>query len=187
MKRPLKHSAGAIAPLLLFAIFTACILSVLLTGADVLQTISQRDQESFRHRTCAQYLTTRVRQSDVEARIWVGEFDQIPPLTADNSSSSTTDNSRQNSPSLTGDTLFLIEELGGRTYCTRIYCYGGQLRELFSLADLEFAPGDGQPILEAQDLRFDQQGELLTITITYTDGSSETLYLSLRSGEEVTP
>ena len=100
MKRPLKHSAGAIAPLLLFAVFTVCILSVLLTGADVLKTISKRDQESFRQRTCAQYLTTRIRQSDLSPQPWVGDFSQSPETD--------TDVLVQETSILSGDTLFLL-------------------------------------------------------------------------------
>ena len=180
MKRPLKHHAGALAPLLLFVIFTACILSVLLTGADVLQTISQRDQESFRQRTCVQYLTTRIRQSDAVSRVFVGDFDSEPSLSMPSSLVST-----EAAQPLTGNTLFLVEELGGRAYYTRIYCCNGSLYELFSPAGVEFIPTDGQTILDVQDLHFTLQERLLTIHITYKHRTTETIQLSLRSHMEV--
>lgn len=179
MKRPFQRHAGAIAPLLLFVIFTTCILSVLLTGADVLRSLSRRDQDSFQQRTCAQYLTTKVRQNDVASQIFVADFSHISDTVSVSDSSLSEDGAI-----FTGDTLFLQEELGGRTYYTRIYCWDGHLRELFSQADLTFAPSDGQEILNVQDLTFTKQGSSLTIHITYPDGSTETLRLHLRSGEE---
>ena len=69
-----KSNLTSLAPLLLFVIFTTCILAVLLTGADVYQKVSRRDRYSFQHRTTAQYLTTRLRQSDAADMTFVGDF-----------------------------------------------------------------------------------------------------------------
>ena len=168
-----RHTS-AIAPLLLFVIFTICILSVLLAGTDVYRKLSYRDQNSFQHRTVAQYLTTRIHQSDVIDAISVGDFSAISE-------------DRQSNGTITGDTLILREEIHGRIYHTRIYCYEGYLRELFSPAGLDFSPQNGERILEVQDLCFTLQNRLLSIEITYTDNSTETLHLSLHSGEEVAP
>ena len=59
-----QKNISTLTPLLLFVIFTTCILSVLLTGADTYQKLSQQDYDSFQRRTVAQYLTTRIRQGD---------------------------------------------------------------------------------------------------------------------------
>ena len=87
-----KSNLTALAPLLIFLIFTICILTVLLTGADIYKKISLRDQNSFQRRTTVQYLTTRIRQSDSEGMVFVGDFNAEDK-----------DN--------TGDTLFLQEEI----------------------------------------------------------------------------
>lgn len=162
-----KHnSLSALAPLLLFVIFTTCILSVLLTGADTYRQFTSRDQDNFRKRTTAQYLTTRVRQSDTDDMLFVGDYTDAVPA-------------------VQGNTLFLKEQFADRTFYTRIYCHDGYLRELFTRSDLEFAPSAGVKILEAQDLSFSLQDGLLHIIITYTDSTTDTLILQLRSTEEV--
>ena len=150
-----KSNLTALAPLLLFVIFTTCILTVLLTGADIYKKISQRDQNSFQRRTAVQYLTTRLRQSDIDGAVFVEN-----------------------------NTLFLREELNGRTYYTRIYCRDGYLCELFSEEGVEIPPQFGTPILALNALHFTQQGNVLTIEIEHADTTTETLILNLHSKEE---
>ena len=157
---------NAIAPLLLFVFFTTCILFVLLTGADTYKNLAQRDRDSFQHRTVAQYLTTRIRQNDALHSIQVSDF--------------STDHTTSQ-----GDTLILREEIDGRTYYTRIYCYDGYLRELFSPAGLEFSRSDGEAILEVNSLYFTLNQDLLSIQTTYADNSTQTLLLHLRNAKEV--
>lgn len=171
MKKQIKKSnISSLAPLLLFVIFTTCILSVLLTGADVYQNFSKRDQSSFERRTTVQYLTTRIRQSDTEGMVFAGSFDEDPADTGEASSQA-------------GDTLFLREELGGRTFYTRIYCHDGYMYELFSESGLGFSPSTGQKILEVNSLHFTVQDGLIYIDIEYADRTAEALILHLRSGE----
>jgi hypothetical protein len=175
-----KTQISSLAPLLLFVVFTTCVLSVLLTGADVYQKVSNRDRTAFQHRTVAQYITTRIKQSDTADMIYVGNFNDNPGLhsvSVDPTAAS----------EITGDTLFLKEELGGRTFYTRIYCNEGYLRELFAQAGLEFAPAMGVQILELESLQFTMRGDLIYVQITYTDASTETLILHRHSGKEVTP
>ena len=59
-----KRKTDALVVLLLFGVFAVCVLSVLLTGADAYQRLSERDRVSYDQRTAAQYLSTRVRQAD---------------------------------------------------------------------------------------------------------------------------
>lgn len=166
MKEQIKKSSiSSLAPLLLFVIFTTCILSVLLTGADVYQKISERDQNSFQCRTTAQYITTRLRQSDAVGMSFVGDFHALAPEDS-------------------GNTLFICEELGGRTFYTRIYCHDGYLRELFAEASLSFSPEAGEKILAINDLTFRKQDDLLYIEIEHADATVETLILHIRSGKE---
>ena len=158
-ERETRNSICAMAPLLLFMIFTTCIVTVLLIGADSYQTFTKRDQHAFEHRTIAQYLTTRIRQNDTSNGVFVDQF-------------------------AGKDTLFLSETLDDKTYYTRIYCHDGYLRELFSEASIVFTPEAGVKILELKDLQFHLAQNLLTITITYSDDSSETVLLHLHSEKE---
>jgi len=181
MKEQNKRSnLTSLAPLLLFVIFTICILAVLLTGTDIYKKISQRDQNSFQRRTTVQYLTTRLRQSDAEKMVFVGDFHTGSAGDADH----TVADHDAHDAAVSGDTLFLCEELNGRTFFTRIYCHEGYLCELFSEADLEISKKFGEPILALNALQFTLQGNVLTIEIEHTDTTTETLILNLRSKEE---
>ena len=147
----------------LFSLFAGCILLVLISGAGAYRRLTTRDDAAYTQRTAAQYLAARVHRADAAGQVLAGSFDA--PGTGQ------------------GDTLFFAEELEGSTYYTRVYCWDGQLRELFSAADLPLSPQDGQPLLEMDGLQARPEGPLLTLWITQTDGSQQQLTLCLRSGE----
>lgn len=150
------------AVLLLFGIFAVCVLFVLLTGADAYQRLVQRDQSAYSRRTVAQYITTRVRQADGLGQVSVGDFGGV-------------------------DALMLTEEIDGLRFVTRVYCYDGNLCELFTLAEDAFEPGDGEGLLPAEKLELTLEDQILTAVITNADGTVEELILYLRSGEEAAP
>lgn len=159
-----KRNISSLLVLLLFAVFVVCILAVLLTGAQVYQNLARRDQQSYDRRTVAQYIATKVRQTDSEGLVFVAPFDE--------------DVARAE-----GDTLYLTEQLEGEDYYTRLYCHNGYVRELFASCYDEFLPEDGEKIMEAEDIAFVMEDGLLTVQICHKDGTQEELILHLRSGE----
>ena len=164
-KNTLRYNIINMLPLLLFVLFSTCILYVLLAGANVYRSFLNRDQNTFNHRTTVQYITTRVHQSDLFNNIFVGDFENPQAKTS-------------------GNTLYLREEINGRTFYTRIYCHNGSLYELFSEADHSFLPNAGQAILEVSDIYFTIENDILQIHFTYKDYSTDTLFLYLHSGKE---
>jgi type II secretory pathway component PulJ len=148
---------GGLLALLLFAVFAVCVLSVLLTGADAYQRLTERDQASFQARTAAQYIATRVRQADKQGGLSVQTFGD-------------------------GNALVLSEELEGETYLTWVYCYDGSLRELFTAAGNDLPPESGEKVLSADALRLELDGSRLTAQVL-EDGAWQTVTLYLRSGE----
>ena len=163
MRREKDHSLNGLLALLLFGIFAACVLSVLLMGADAYQRLTERDRESYENRTVAQYIATRVRQADRSGGISAGAFGG-------------------------SDALELWETIDGEAYVTRVYCHDGWLRELFTDASGDFAPEDGEPVLEAESLSVSLSGAgLLTVEITSADGETQHVTLYLRSGKEAAP
>ena len=145
--------------LLLFGVFAVCILAVLLTGADAYRRLTQRDRAAYERRTCVQYVATRVRQSDRLDGVRLEEFNGTDCLVLD------------------------AEE----EYVTRIYCHDGWIMELYCAAGLEMDPEDGEPVMAAEGLGFTLEDGLLTITATDSQGTEQTLLLSLRGGEGETP
>ena len=81
------------------------------------------------------------------------------------------------------DALILTEEIESEAYETRVYCYDGYLRELFTSADGEFYPEDGEKILAAHGLTLSREGRVLTAELTDTEGQVRQMTLYLRSGE----
>ena len=156
-----KH-ADVLGVLLSFTLLAACLLAVLLSGARIYRGLTERSQESFARRTAAQFLETRLRQTDAKD-IFLGSFD--------------------GTPAQQGDTLFLREEVDGEDYLTRIYCYDGSLRELYTPADSDCQQEDGERLVAAESLTLSREADLLTASVT-TDGTETQLILALPAGED---
>ena len=139
--------------LIMFAVFTLCVLLVLLFGAKVYRGLVDRGEVSFESRTAAQYVTTRVRQAE---RVSVADFEGC-------------------------QALVIPEEIDGEIYITRVYCYDGYIRELFSGGNAALSPEDGEKILPGESLAFSIEDDLLTVHL-----EGQKLFLHLR-GKEASP
>lgn len=156
-QKPIQHHFDALAALLLFGVFAACVLAVLLTGADAYRRLTQRDQAAFDRRAGAQYVVTKLRQADRAGNVAVKEIEGVRTLVLD------------------ADT----------EYITYIYQYDGWLWELYTWCGEPPVPGDGQQLVETEQVDWFLEDGLLTIQITTELGEEDTLMLSLRSGEGV--
>lgn len=159
IERSGKRSISGLAAALLLCVFAVMILSVLLSGAGAYQRLTSRGREGYDSRSCAQYVATKLRQApsaeSVELRAFGGS-----------------------------DCLCIYEEIDGAEYVTRVYCHDGWLRELFTLADAEFAPEDGEKLLEAQSITLRFEGAVLCAEIVDGSGGHTELFLSLPGGQE---
>ena len=155
-KRTIEHHLDGLIALLLFGVFAACVLTVLLTGANAYQRLTERDQSAFNRRTCAQYVASRVRQSDQADLVSVSDFG--------------------------GESALVLLDPGG-DYVTRVYCHEGYLMELYTDVLSDMAPEDGEQILSLRALDFTLEDGLLTAVIENEDGGIEELRLSLRAGK----
>lgn len=149
-----QHDMTAPAALCLLAAFAASVLLVLLMGAGAYRRLTDRDTAAFQSRTAAQYLATRVRQSDGANTVRVEDFGGVSALTVTEGE-----------------------------YLTRVYCYDGGLWELYAPAGLDLAPADGERVLDLDGMELTLADGLLEAVLTQPDGSAQTVTLSLRSGE----
>lgn len=133
MKR--NHHLDMLGALLLFCVFAACVLGILLTGAGLYRRLTERDQASYDRRTGSQYIATRVRQADRLGSVAVEEFGGT-------------------------DALALEDEYG---YVTRVYWHDGWLMELYAAAGAEFSPEDGEKLMPADGLALSLEGRLLRV------------------------
>ena len=105
-------------------------------------------------RSGLQYIATRVRQGDMEGAVTVEPFGE-------------------------GDALVMAKD----GYVTRVYWHDGWLMEMYAGEDVQLAPEDGEKIMELDGLAMSMDGGLLTVEVDGGDAGTDTLRLSLRSGE----
>lgn len=148
--------------LMVFFTFALCLLLVLLTGAKVYRSTVAQGQAQFDTRTAAQYLSTRVRQSDCREQVAVEDFGGV-------------------------DALVFREEIGGREYKTLVYCYDGSLRELFCTESAPFSPADGEILFPLQALSLEEKKGVLFARLTLPSGETLDWTIRLRSAQEVLP
>lgn len=153
-----KSSIEGLLVLLIFGIFAVCIMMVLLTGAGAYKRLVQQGQDSYATRTVPHYLATKIRQADESGAISVGEFGEA-------------------------ETLEITETIGEKQYVTRIYCYEGYIRELFSVKEGSFEPTAGEPILEAEKMELSLEDGCLMVEVTGKNGVVTSQKLMLRSTE----
>ena len=137
--------------MVVFAIFAVCIVAVLLMGINTYKSLNERDQAAYSQRTCAHYLTTKVRQAADPDAIAVSE-----------------------------NMLVLSETIEGEDYLTYIYCDRGWLREYFTSDAAPEDPDMGEKILPAQSLDLTLENNLLSMVITSDDGTETEVSLFLR-------
>ena len=156
-QKPIQHHIDGLAALLLFGVFAACVLAVLLTGADAYRRLTARDQVAFDRRSCVQYIATKVRQADTAGNVAVVEIGGVSSLVMD----------------------------ADQEYVTYLYCYDGWLWELYTWCGEPMVPGDGRQLVESEGFALSLEEQLLTVEITAPGGVKDTLLLNLRSGEGI--
>ena len=152
-----KQDKNALLILLLFGVFSVSVLGILLSGAGVYRQLIWRDEHAYEQRSAARYVTMRLRQSGGDITV---------------------------SPFGDGQALELWEKIGEEDYVTRVYCSGGHLRELFSRADAQVLPEDGQTVLPAEEMTFRLEEDLLEVHLTHANGDAMDLILALRGSGE---
>lgn len=146
-------------PLLALALFAVCLLCVLLTGAGVYKELVARDQNVYLQRTAVQYVSNRIHQADSTGSICLDTYDGI-------------------------SVLLLKETIGDKPYVTYVYCYDGKIRELFTKDGYDFQPGDGEVILDAEELSFAWDGQALSVRICFEGSAVRRFTVTPRSIQE---
>ena len=168
-----KRHMDAVYVLLLFAVFAGCILLVLLFGASSYEKLVERDNRSFSQRTGVSYIAAKVRHNDYAGCVTVGSFSDKNDLNKDEI-----------------QTLYLqfIGEDGVPVpgYDTKIYYYDGYIREALCEEGIWLEPEAGNEIMEASNLTFSLDNNLLSMDVTFRDGSTSSITLLIRSAFEQT-
>lgn len=156
-KHALQHHIDTLAVLLLFGVFTVCVLTVLLTGAEAYRRMTGRDSAAYDRRACVQYVSTRLRQADTAGGVSLEVFGETRAL--------------------------VLRDSGDADHITRVYYHDGYLMELYSEAGREVSPEDGERIMACDWMRLSLADGLLTIDLLDLRHEITTIYVDLRSGE----
>ncbi|MEG2000328.1 MAG: DUF4860 domain-containing protein [Evtepia sp.] len=132
-------------PIVLSALFFFLAMTTALLGSSVYKSVTNAAQSSTNQRTALSYLSNQLHRSDVPGGIQF-RADQL-----------------------------LLRSSSDDPYVTILYCYDGQLKELYTEAALlsEFSPADGTSIMPLDTLSVYAQKDSLTLyanidTVTLT-------------------
>lgn len=159
--RPKRHVTEFLFLIVLFCVFLSSALLVVFLGADVYRSITSGLAQTDNSRTALLYLTEKIRQNDTEDAVSLGTLDGT-------------------------DALVIETEYQDGPYRTYIYFYDGYLRELFVQADRAVSVGEGQALLELDDLEISREGAGYRFAAVGDDGREQSVWLSPRctqSGE----
>ena len=155
-KKMIGHQIDGLIALLLFGVFAACLLAVLLTGAGAYKRLNARNEGAYYHRTCLQYVANRVHQAPKPEDVMLEPFGD-------------------------GNALAITDRDG---CITRVYYYDGYLMELYSSASFALSPQDGERIMEVEKLELTMEDGMLKVSVTDQEGKSSEMLLSLSTGKE---
>lgn len=150
-----KATIDLVAALLLFCVYSGCVLLCLMTGASVYRRTLDSTQAQFSERTTLSYLVARVRAHNTAGVVSVTRFGD-------------------------GDALVLADEADS-PYVTYVYSCSGQLCELYTDPSLGLPPEAGEIIAPGAPMRIETVGRVLKIAL----GEAEPIFVSLTSVPEV--
>ena len=131
---------------------------VVVLSAQAYRTTVDGASAHTRKRIAAAFVRNAVRAQDERGAIAVEDRDGLPVLA-------------------------LSSEWDGERYVQYIYGYQGQLCELFTAAEYDFVPEDGEPVCAAQAFEPTLEGDLLTVRVTDETGHVSTVYIARRCAQ----
>lgn len=138
----------------LCALFFLMAMGITLLGSGIYRDTVATSDQNFTCRTALSYLVNQVRRGDLADGVTVGSFGESDAI--------------------------LLHEAG---YVTILYCYEGQLRELYMEEGLDLLPADGLAVMPLAGLELDADAAgWLTMTVAGADGARYATTLAPRSG-----
>ena len=158
--RSKSHSIDLLFTISLFFVFAITALYVTIAGANLYKDMVQQTSHDYSVFTPISYLEQKLQGYDTIGGISVLQEDGM-------------------------DILCLHETLEDSSYTTYIYTKDGNLMELFVKDGSTLSFENGTALMESGTLHLEEQsGQLLNISFTEDDDTSQTLTLHLRAKED---
>lgn len=154
-KKVPSHTISGVFVFLLLGVFAVFSTVTVLLGAKAYRSTAERADAHNAARIATAYLRSMVRSDDEENAVNVEDLDGVCAVTLKN-------------------------VYDGEEYRTRLYVYGGMLRELFAQADMAFDPEHGETVCPVDEMTADLTGRLLTLRLRHEDEWTD-VQIALRS------
>jgi hypothetical protein len=137
--------------------FVMLAVGVLVLGISVFNNTNKVSTENYMQRTALSYIANQVRLGDSLDSIDIRDIDGVSALA-------------------------ISQDIDGMAYSTLLYCFEGQLKEMFTEEGLEQELSSGVTIMPLQALYFEEAGKSIKVVVTNDYGITDSLTLSPRSG-----
>ena len=141
----------------LCALFAVLAMGLTLLASSVYRSTAADADQNYTQRAALSYLVNQIRRSDETSCVALTEFGG-------------------------SDAIALTERLDEAEYITLLYCYDGQLRELYTEKGTELTPADGTAILALERISLLEEDGLVRVTAEDKDGNLFAASVALRSG-----
>lgn len=153
-----RHSISGTFVFLLLGVFALFSMLLVLLGAQAYRSGVEQATSNGQNRVLQAFVRNAVRADDARGVIQVDDIDGLPVITFES-------------------------ELDGERYTKYIYCYAGELRELFTAEEYDFDPEGGERICEAWSFYPAIKDGMMTIEMTGKSGEPCTVSIALRGGK----
>lgn len=149
-----QHIIDTVFALLIFLLFTICIVSVLYAGSHVYNNIATKETEDYQQNIALHYFVEKVHQGKTKEAIQLVELDNTPALA-------------------------IYQEYNEEQYVTYIYLDQQNIKELFIKITDTVTKADGNTIMNVKDLQMEKiNTTCLHITVTFLNNQQKDVYLN---------
>ena len=156
-KKLQSHSISGVFVFLLLGIFAVFSTVMVLFGARAYKATSERTTSHNDIRIASAYIRSMVRSGDEAGQVCVEDIGGVQAIT-------------------------LMNVYGDDLYLTRLYAFDGTLRELFTDAEIEFEPENGEAVCAVESMTARIENSLLTVLIE-SGGQTSQVDIALRAAE----
>lgn len=153
-----RHIIDVIFVIALFCIFVLSAIFLISIGADIYSDTMSNMDANFNSRTAVAYINEKLRQSDENSSIHIGNLDGC-------------------------EAVIITSYVNDKEYLTYIYEYDHQLMELMVRSDIQLSPAAGQSLIDVNSFVIEKVNDnLIKFTIEMDNDDDYTFYTSIHAG-----